>query len=90
MKRQFLFGMSAFASMASHVACSFHCIFHRVKESAEKKDRCNLRCVYRKLTNSDRLVGRDCSTIPNIMWFEYVTSRGEAHTRNKKDRKKNQ
>lgn len=30
---------------------------------------------------------RDCSTIPNIMWFEYVTSRGEAHTRKKKERK---
>jgi len=30
---------------------------------------------------------RDCSPIPNIMWFEYVNTRGEAHKRKKKERK---
>jgi len=36
---------------------------------------------------SEYLLIRDCTPIPNIMWFEYVSTRSEAANRKKKERK---
>lgn len=39
---------------------------------------------------SEFLLIRDTSTVPNILWFEYVTVRGEINTRKKASARKNQ
>eukprot|EP00088_Acartia_fossae_P059782 TRINITY_DN7133_c0_g1_i2.p1 TRINITY_DN7133_c0_g1~~TRINITY_DN7133_c0_g1_i2.p1 ORF type:complete len:238 (-),score=14.61 TRINITY_DN7133_c0_g1_i2:180-893(-) len=36
---------------------------------------------------SEFLLIRDCTPIPNVMWFEYLSTRGEAAKRKKKERK---
>ena len=36
-----------------------------------------------------RFICRDTSTIPNILWFEYVTIRGEVNNRKKATARKN-
>jgi len=36
---------------------------------------------------SELLLIRDCTPLPNIMWFEYVSTRSEAAARKKKERK---
>jgi len=46
--------------------------------------------LYARIANwriSEFFMIRDCTGIPNIMWFEYVHTRGEAYTRKKKERK---
>ena len=35
------------------------------------------------MPNKTKTNYRDTSTIPNILWFEYVTIRGEVNTRKK-------
>jgi len=39
---------------------------------------------------SEWLLIRDCTPIPNIMWFEYFHTRGEANSRKKAQARKNQ
>ncbi|XP_023349733.1 dolichyldiphosphatase 1 [Eurytemora carolleeae] len=36
---------------------------------------------------SEFFLVRDCTSIPNIMWFEFLNTRAEAHSRKKKERK---
>jgi len=50
---------------------------------------CVLTPLYPAISNwwlSEFFLVRDCSPVPNIMWFEYVSTRGESTRRKKKER----